>query len=86
MADIPGIQHTLVAKAPQLTRPDRVAHQQQIAGSKVLLVIADTLPDALVGLGIFRRDAAAAGNRVGIGRLSTGLGCPHAQTIRTFSA
>jgi len=84
VADIPGIQQTLVAKDPQLTRPDRGAHQQQIAGSKVLLEIAETLPDALVGLGIFRRDAAAAANRVGIGRLSTGLGCPHAQTDPDF--
>ena len=32
---IPGVQHTLVANHAQLTRPDRGAHQQQLAASTV---------------------------------------------------
>jgi len=36
IAELPRIQDTLVQNHPQLTRPDRGAHQQQLAGSKVL--------------------------------------------------
>ena len=78
---IPDVQRTLVRNHPRLTMPDRGAHQQQLAGSKVLLTVADTLPPELDGLGIFQRSAPA---RIGIGRMSTGLGCPHAETNADF--
>jgi hypothetical protein len=78
---IPDVQRTLVRNHPRLTMPDRGAHQQQLAGSKVLLTVADTLPPELDGLGIFQRSAPA---RIGIGRISTGLGCPHAETNADF--
>jgi len=66
-----------------LTVPDRGAHQQQLAGSKVLFTVGDRLPPALDGLGIFQRTQAAAPS-IGIGRMSTGLGCPHAETDPDF--
>lgn len=79
---IPGVQNTLVANHPQLTRPDRGAHQQQLAASIVHFEAAEQLPTELDGLGIFQR--GAAGRHVGIGRVSTGLGCPHAETDADF--
>jgi hypothetical protein len=79
-AGIGPVQQTLVKNHPQLTVPDRGAHQQQIAASKVLLKVADRLPAALDGLGIFERGSS----HVGIGRISTGLGCPHAETNPDF--
>ena len=78
---IPDVQRGLVRNHPQLTMPDRGAHQQQLAGSKVLLTTADSLPAELDGLGIFQRSSAP---RIGIGRMSTGLGCPHAETNADF--
>lgn len=78
---IPDVQRELVRNHPQLTMPDRGAHQQQLAGSKVLLTIADSLPAELDGLGIFQRSSPA---RIGLGRMSTGLGCPHAETNADF--
>ena len=78
---IPDVQRALVRNHPQLSLPDRGAHQQQLAGSKVLLTIADSLPAELDDLGIFRRSSPA---RIGIGRMSTGLGCPHAETNADF--
>ena len=60
--------------------PDRVAHQYQIAGSKVLLRIASELPENLAGVGLFQPDS----EHVGIGRVSTGLGCPHVETRPDF--
>jgi hypothetical protein len=77
---VPGVQDTLVRNHPQLTNRDRGAHQQQLAASKVLLAVADALPDALQGLGVFRPGAQA----IGIGRMSTGMGCPHAETDADF--
>jgi hypothetical protein len=77
---IPDVQRTLVRNHPQLSMPDRGAHQQQIAGSKVRLTVADALPAALDGLGIFQPSAPWTG----IGRMSTGLGCPHAETNADF--
>ena len=74
-------QRTLVANHPQLQSPDRGAHQQQLAGGKVLLTVDAQLPKELDGLGIFQRGSGA---RVGIGRMSTGLGCPHAETDPDF--
>jgi len=78
---IPDVQRTLVRNHPQLSMPDRGAHQQQIAGSKVLLTVADALPAALDGLGVFQPPAP---RWIGIGRMSTGLGCPHAETDADF--
>ena len=52
---------------------DRVAHQYQIAGGRVALKIATQLPPPLDGIGLFRPNA----EYIGIGRISTGLGCPH---------
>jgi hypothetical protein len=78
---IPDVQRTLVRHHARLTMPDRAAHQQQLAGSKVLLTVADALPPELDGLGIFQRSSPP---RVGIGRMSTGLGCPHAETDADF--
>ena len=79
---IPGVQRTLVANHAQLTRPDRGAHQQQLAASTVQFEAAGQLPKELDGLGIFQH--GAAGRRLGIGRISTGLGCPHAETDPDF--
>ncbi len=78
---VADIQRTLVANHPQLQSPDRGAHQQQLAGGKVSLTVDAQLPKELVGLGIFQ---AGSGPHVGIGRISTGLGCPHAETDPDF--
>lgn len=80
-AGIPEVQRELVSNHAQLTMPDRGAHQQQIGASKVLLTVAATLPPALDGLGVFH---AGARDQIGIGRMSTGLGCPHAETDPDF--
>jgi hypothetical protein len=79
---IPAVQQEFVARHPQLTVPDRGAHQQQLAASKVLLTVSERLPSALDGLGIF--DGTSGTPAVGIGRISTGLGCPHAETDPDF--
>jgi hypothetical protein len=79
-AGIPGVQQTLVANHAQLAMPDRGAHQQQLAASKVLLTVADRLPPALDDLGLFHKSSS----HLGIGRISTGLGCPHAETDPDF--
>jgi hypothetical protein len=83
--EIPGIQQTLVTNDPHLTQPDRGAHQQQIAGGRVLLRVAASLPPELRGLGLF--DTTASGGvaeHIGLGRISTGLGCPHIETNPDF--
>jgi len=77
---IPDVQRTLVDRHPKLTLPDRGAHQQQLAGSIVTLEVAHHLPPELADLGIF----TAGSNHTGIGRISTGLGCPHAETDADF--
>src|SRR5688572_29441447 len=79
---IPGVQKTFTTNHPQLTMPDRGAHQQQLAASKVLLTIHERLPAELDGLGVFDRSDRAV--HIGIGRISTGLGCPHAETDPDF--
>ncbi len=79
-AELPGIQRTLTANHPQLTGADRGAHQMQLAASRVTLSVAERLPPALDGLGLFVPGATHAG----IGRMSTGLGCPHAETDADF--
>jgi hypothetical protein len=80
VAAIPDIQTELVKNAPGLKLRDRVAHQYQIAGGKVALKIAAQLPDPLNGVGLFRPGA----EYTGIGRMSTGLGCPHLETDPDF--
>ena len=77
---IPEIQQVLVENHDKLKKNDRGAHQQQIAGGKVILTVANELPSELDGLGLFEPGAA----RVGIGRISTGLGCPHVETDLDF--
>ena len=77
---IPEIQQVLVENHDKLKKNDRGAHQQKIAGGKVILTVANELPSELDGLGLFEPGAA----RVGIGRISTGLGCPHVETDLDF--
>jgi hypothetical protein len=84
IAAIPQIQDRLVDNHPLLTRPDRGAHQQQLGAGKVLLTLERTLPPALDGLGLFTHDGSVGPHFVGIGRMSTGLGCPHAETDPDF--
>lgn len=78
---MPVLQERMVQRHPDLTVTDRCAHQQQLAASKVHLTVADILPPELDGLGIFQRSQAPA---TGIGRVSTGLGCPHAENDPDF--
>lgn len=80
VAPITGIQAELLTRRPDLKVADRVAHQYQIAGGRVRLTIADALPAALDGVGLFVPGA----EHHGIGRLSTGLGCPHLETDPDF--
>jgi hypothetical protein len=80
VADMPGIQKKLLDGHRDLHLPDRVAHQYQIAGGKVLLKIAQDLPAQIKGIGLFDPEA----EYVGIGRISTGLGTPHIETNPDF--
>ena len=80
--EVAGVQRTFVANHPGLAQPDRGAHQPQLGGGKVLLHVNDTLPPELAGLGIFAPTGATP--RIGIGRMSNGLGCPHAETAADF--
>ena len=82
-AGIPEVQQTFVTKHPQMTMADRGAHQQQLGASTVVLTIATSVPAELDGLGVFAADQRAA-PQIGIGRMSTGLGCPHAETDPDF--
>lgn len=81
VAPISGIQQQLRANdAEHLKANDRVAHQYQIVGGKVLLRIELQLPEHLEGVGLFQPDREFAG----IGRISTGLGCPHNENLPDF--
>lgn len=80
VAPIAAIQHKLVANHPRLAMPDRVAHQYQVAGGKVFLRIEAQLPANFIGVGLFEPGA----HYTGIGRISTGLGCPHLETDPDF--
>ena len=71
---VADVQRTLVANHPHLTSPDRGAHQQQLAGGKVLLTVDAQLPKELDGLGIFQR---------GSGHASASDACPPALVART---
>jgi hypothetical protein len=79
---IPAVQQKLVEHDQDLSQPDRGAHQQQIAASKVLLCIAEQLPAELEGLSVFKPQTS--NEYCGIGRLSTGLGIPHPETDPDF--
>jgi len=80
VAEIPDIQQNLLANDKNLKFPDRVAHQYQIVGSKVVLQIANDLPEPLYGVGLFQPGARYNG----VGRISTGLGTPHIETNPDF--
>lgn len=80
VSEIRHIQDTLLANSPGLGLADRVAHQYQIAGGKVVLEVAAQLPAELLGVGLFHPGAKHSG----IGRISTGLGAPHVETNPDF--
>jgi hypothetical protein len=80
VSEIPAIQQKTLSKNKELRCPDRVAHQYQIAGGKVMLKVADELPAPLQGVGLFQPSA----EHIGIGRISTGLGTPHIETNPDF--
>lgn len=80
VASIPEIQERLLAVSRGLAMRDRVAHQYQIAGGKVVFRISSSLPSELQGYGLFVPGQV----HLGIGRISTGLGCPHAETDPDF--
>ncbi len=79
VSEMPGIQRVLRENA-RLGGTDRGAHQQQLAAGRVSFAAAAALPPALDGLGLFQPGARATG----IGRISTGLGCPHLETDPDF--
>ena len=80
VSEIPAIQQKTLAENKDLRCPDRVAHQYQIAGGKVMFRVADELPVPLQGVGLFQPGA----EYIGIGRVSTGLGTPHIETNPDF--
>jgi len=79
-AQVPDIQDMLVERHPAIRQPDRAAHQHQVAGGVVRLEIAAELPAELDGIGVFRAGTATKG----VGRISTGMGCPHLETDPDF--
>lgn len=80
VAEIGAIQKKALETNKHLNLPDRVAHQYQIAGGKVTFRAADELPEPLREVGIFQPGV----ERIGIGRISTGLGTPHIETNPDF--
>jgi hypothetical protein len=80
VAAISDIQKRTLTKCPHLHVPDRVAHQYQIAGSKVTLHVESVLPPQVEGVGLFQPGA----DYIGIGRISTGLGTPHNESDPDF--
>lgn len=80
VASIRAIQRRLRDRHAELHAADRVAHQYQIAGSPVELQVDDRVPDLLEGVGLFVPGA----RHLGLGRVSTGLGCPHLETDPDF--
>jgi len=81
VSPISDIQNQFRARdAAHLVVNDRVAHQYQIAGGKVLLRIKSQLPENLIGVGLFQPES----EYIGIGRISTGLGCPHNENLPDF--
>jgi hypothetical protein len=57
VAEIPNIQRKFLANNADLKFPDRVAHQFQIAGSRVLFQVANDPPEPLLHVGLFERGA-----------------------------
>jgi hypothetical protein len=80
VAEIPAIQQKTRATNANLQMPDRVAHQYQIAGSKVIFRVANALPEPFQGVGLFQPGS----EYIGIGRISTGLGIPHSESLPDF--
>ena len=81
VAEVRNIQQTILDKNKQVHFLDRVAHQYQVAGSKVLLKVAEVLPAPLQNVGLFHPGA----EHIGIGRISTGLERRISRRIPTFS-
>ena len=80
VAEISNIQGQLLANDKNLKFRDRVAHQYQIVGSRVVFQVAKDLPEPLRGVGLFQPGASYNG----VGRISTGLGTPHVETNPDF--
>lgn len=80
VAEMPEIQQKLITNCKELKVADRVAHQYQIAGGKVELEVASDLPAHLLDVGLFKPNS----KHIGIGRISTGLGCPHLESDPDF--
>ncbi len=80
VAEIPDIQQRILANNSDIKVLDRVAHQYQIAGSKVVFQVANDPPEPLCGVGLFQPGA----KHLGVGRISTGLGTPHVETNPDF--
>ena len=70
VAEISDIQRKLLANNADLKFLDRVAHQYQIAGSRVVFQIANDLHEPLCGVGLFQPSAQYRG----VWRISAGLG------------
>lgn len=80
VSEVSEIQQQLVDQHKNLKFPDRVAHQYQIAGGKVLFRVGEGLPATLNGIGLFQPNA----EHIGVGRISSGLGTPHIETNPDF--
>jgi hypothetical protein len=80
VAEVTAIQGRLRDRHPGLKCLDRAAHEYQVAGSKVLLRVASHLPQGFSGVGLFVPGAT----HIGVGRVSTSLGTPHAEDIPDF--
>jgi hypothetical protein len=80
VGEIHDIQQKACANNKDLHFPERVAHEYQIAGSKVIFKVANELPEPLRGVGLFQPSE----QHLGVGRISTGLGIPHAETLPDF--
>jgi hypothetical protein len=80
VAEVNTIQRQLRDRHPGLKCLDRAAHEYQVAGSKVLLRVANRLPDRFSGVGLFVPGA----EHVGVGRVSTSLGTPHGENVPDF--
>jgi hypothetical protein len=79
VSEIPAIQQKQLVNHG-VRCPDRVAHEYQIAGGKVIFKVGNELPGPLQGVGLFQPGT----EYVGIGRISTGLGTPHIETNPDF--
>ena len=93
VAAIPALQQELLDRDPALKMRDRVAHQYQIAGGKIVLTIAPTLPANLsassaisripVAATPSRRKTRAAARRMSRRRASF-LRCTRSERIASF--